>query len=196
MPSIRRCRSTCCNSYANYPSRSLRLSKRPRAKRPLTDVLAAARRNRYKVIHERNMLILALAKHAGFEAHLVSPAINKPGEDDKWRKVLCLHTPAKQLHWRLSPEDRADFKGLPTLRKSDWDGGKALDKAERLEQLHTLPSASAALREAVSVILQGFDAGVFVRSLDGDNEPMWALKIAPYIVALAKAQSLLTTDKP
>lgn len=112
----------------------------------ITEKLESARANRYKVIHERNLLILALARHAGFEAHLVAPAINKPGEDDKWRKVLCLHTPAKQLHWRLSPEDQADFKGLPTLRKSDWDGGKAPDKAERLEQLHTLPSAIAALK--------------------------------------------------
>ena len=162
----------------------------------VSEKLESARANRYKVIHERNLLILALAKHAGFEAHLVAPAINKPGEDDKWRKVLCVHTPAKQLHWRLSPEDQADFKGLPTLRKSDWDGGKAPDKAERLESLHTLPSRATALQDALQGILNGFTAGVFGRNVENDGDPTWALRCALPLAALAKAQSILTTDKP
>ena len=111
----------------------------------VSEKLESARANRYKVIHERNLLILALAKHAGFEAHLVKPAINQPGMGDDWTRVLCLHTPAGQLHWRLSPEDQADFKGLRTLKQSDWDGARAKDKAERLETLHTLARATNAV---------------------------------------------------
>lgn len=114
------------------------MAKQQRRGPSVSDKLERARANRYKVIHERNLLILALAKHAGFEAHLVKPAINQPGAGDDWLKVLCLHTPAGQLHWRLSPEDQADFKSLPTLKRSDWDGAKAKDKAGRLELLHTL----------------------------------------------------------
>lgn len=110
------------------------MAKRERAKRPLSELLKAARKNRYKVIHERNLLILALAKHAGFDAHLV--AIDDPGE---WTKAVCVHTPAGQLHWRLSPEDQEDFRSLKTIRKSDYDGAKAAEKVARLERLHTLP---------------------------------------------------------
>jgi hypothetical protein len=114
------------------------MAKQLRRGPSVSEKLESARANRYKVIHERNLLILALAKHAGFEAHLVKPAINQPGAGDDWIRVLCLHTPAGQLHWRLSPDDQADFKGLPTLKRSDWDGARAKEKAQRLELLHTL----------------------------------------------------------
>ena len=108
--------------------------KRPRKGPSITDKLEAARKNRYKVIHERNLLILALAKHAGFEAHMVK--VDDPGE---WDHALCLHTPAGQLHWKLSPEDVKDFRTLKTLKKTDYDGSKADEKKARLETLHTLP---------------------------------------------------------
>lgn len=115
--------------------------KRERAKRPLTQILEAARANRYKVIHERNLLILALAKHgAGFSAHVVPT--DDPGT---WKHVLCLHTPnGEQIHWKLSPRDAEDFRGLLAFeRKSDWDGAKSDEKAARLERLHTLPVANS-----------------------------------------------------
>jgi len=114
------------------------MTKQLRRGPSVSEKLESARANRYKVIHERNLLILALAKHAGFEAHLVKPAINQPGAGDDWIRVLCLHTPAGQLHWRLSPDDQADFESLPTLKRSDWDGARAKEKAQRLELLHTL----------------------------------------------------------
>lgn len=113
------------------------MAKRERAKRPLSDLLKAARKNRYKVIHERNLLILALAKHGGgFSAHVVPT--DDPGT---WKHVLCLHTPnGEQIHWKLSPDDEKDFKGILKFeRKSDWDGARAAEKVERLERLHTLP---------------------------------------------------------
>lgn len=114
--------------------------KPPRKGPSVSDKLESARANRYKVIHERNLLILALAKHGvGCSAHVVPTGTNEP-QKGTWDKVLCLHTPAGQIHWKLSPEDAAEFKkaGLTFDRKSDWDGAKAPDKSERLETLHTL----------------------------------------------------------
>ena len=128
-----------------------------RKPRPTTQLLEAARRNRYKVIHERSLLILALAKHAGFECHLV-PAAGEPKEG-AWKKVLCLHTPAGQLHWHLSEADVLDFKGhIPNLRKDDhYDGCKAPEKAERLALLHTLDRGGIVVSGA-AVTIQTADA--------------------------------------
>lgn len=106
----------------------------------ITEKLESARANRYKVIHERNLLILALARHGvGCSAHVVPTGTPEPRKGD-WNHVLCLHTPAGQIHWKLSPEDCDDFRKakLPFDRKSDWDGARAQTKAERLEALHTL----------------------------------------------------------
>ncbi len=101
----------------------------------VSEKLDRARANRYKVIHERNLLILALAKHGvGCSAHVVPTT--DPGT---WKHVVCLHTPAGQIHWRLSPEDCQDFKGVLAFDKTtDWDGCNATEKGERLERLHTL----------------------------------------------------------
>lgn len=112
------------------------MATRERKARPLKALLEGARRNRYKVIHERNLLILALAKHAeGFSAHVVPTA--DPGT---WKHVVCLHTPAGQIHWKLSPKDAEDFEGVLAFdKKTDWDGCKAPEKGERLERLHTPP---------------------------------------------------------
>ncbi len=112
------------------------MAKRARKSVPLAVRLKAARANRYKVIHERNLLILALAQHGiGCSAHVVPT--DDPGT---WKHVLCLHTPAGQIHWKLSPEDVKDFKGvIPFDKTTDWDGAKAPQKVERLERLHTLP---------------------------------------------------------
>jgi hypothetical protein len=112
------------------------MRKRERKGPSITEKLESARANRYKVIHERNLLILALVKHAGFEAHLVPSGTDAPG---KWDKVICLHTPAGQLHWKLSPKDAEDFEDiLKFTKKSDWDGARQADKVARLEKLHTL----------------------------------------------------------
>jgi len=119
------------------------MAKQIRKGPSVSEKLESARANRYKVIHERNMLILALWKHAGFEAHLVPSGTNAPG---KWDKVICLHTPAGQLHWKLSPKDAEDFEGiLKFTKKSDWDKSRAADKTVRLERLHTLPRATNAV---------------------------------------------------
>lgn len=56
-----------------------------------------------------------------------------------------------------------------------------------------LPRAVATIRalaEALNAVLDGFEAGVFVRDVSLDHEPDWALRIAPYLAALAKAELL------
>jgi len=109
------------------------MAKRERKPRPVTELLEAARRNRYKVIHERNLLIMALAKHGvGCSAHVVPT--DDPG--GTWKNVVCLHTPEGQICWKLSPQDAEDFATLkPFSKKSDWDGAKADEKVRRLEVL-------------------------------------------------------------
>lgn len=47
------------------------------------------------------------------------------------------------------------------------------------------------LRAAVKTILRGFDEGVFVRSIANDHDPAWAMRLFPYIQALAVAQQEL-----
>jgi hypothetical protein len=52
------------------------------------------------------------------------------------------------------------------------------------------------LSEAVRTILRGFDEGVFVRSIDRDGEPGWAINLLPFIQALAAAQRALSEGDP
>lgn len=47
------------------------------------------------------------------------------------------------------------------------------------------------LEEAVRTILRGFNEGVFVRSIENDDDPRWAIKLLPFIQALAVAQQAL-----
>ena len=44
---------------------------------------------------------------------------------------------------------------------------------------------------AVRTILRGFDERVFVRSIDGDHNPAWAIRLFPFIQALAVAQEFV-----
>ena len=46
------------------------------------------------------------------------------------------------------------------------------------------PPQADALREAIDKVLEGFDKGLFVRNTFGDSDPSWAVKLAPYLVAL------------
>ena len=40
----------------------------------------------------------------------------------------------------------------------------------------------------VAIVLRGFAEGVFVRSTANDGDPGWAIKLFPYLRALAKLQ--------
>ncbi len=46
----------------------------------------------------------------------------------------------------------------------------------------------ATVREAAQRVLEGFESGVFIRNVSRDSEPGWALKVIPYIQALATLQ--------
>jgi hypothetical protein len=41
------------------------------------------------------------------------------------------------------------------------------------------------LRKAGTKICEGFDKGIFIRSTSGDGESTWAIKLFPYLQALA-----------
>lgn len=107
------------------------MDKRKRELGPATPRMEAARRNHHKTVRERNKIIVAFGKHAGFEMHVCN--VGDPGD---WTHVLCVHTPAGQLHWRLSNDDLADLqKRLPAVKNDHYDGCKAAEKLERLDNL-------------------------------------------------------------
>jgi hypothetical protein len=47
------------------------------------------------------------------------------------------------------------------------------------------------LADAVKTILDGFDKRLFVRSIANDNDSFWAIKLFPYLKALAVAQQVM-----
>lgn len=51
--------------------------------------------------------------------------------------------------------------------------------------------APEALRKAARVILRGFHEGVFVRSIDGDQRPDWAVRLLPFVAALSEVKSIV-----
>ena len=48
--------------------------------------------------------------------------------------------------------------------------------------------------EAARKVLEGFDADVFVRDVSHDGVTGWALRAAPYLVALARLQDFAQSD--
>jgi hypothetical protein len=59
-------------------------------------------------------------------------------------------------------------------------------------QVATLTAELELLREAGATVLRGFDDGAFVRDTRGDGDPAWAIKLLPYLRALAALDSLDT----
>lgn len=105
---------------------------KPKRKGPsISDRLDAARANRYKVIHERNLLLLWAIHASGCTAHVCK--VDDPGT---WNEVLCIHLAnGQQLHWKLSEDDQDDLKPLKRVKNDHYDGCKAAEKVERLEAL-------------------------------------------------------------
>lgn len=106
------------------------MAKTPRKGLTVTDRLERARANRYKVIQERNRIIKWAIRASGAEAHVLT--VKDPGT---WTAILCIHTDAGQLHWKLSPEDAKDFASLPLAANDHYDGCKSSEKGERLDRL-------------------------------------------------------------
>ena len=55
---------------------------------------------------------------------------------------------------------------------------------------------SKELTEAIRRVLEGFETGVFVRSVEKDNDPAWAMKLIPYLRALAVLQEAVGEEPP
>ena len=47
------------------------------------------------------------------------------------------------------------------------------------------------LLAALTTVLRGFELGIFVRDPSHDGSPDWAMRLAPYIAALAKGQKAI-----
>ena len=97
-----------------------------------TERLEESRANRYKVIDERNLLLNVLIAQTGWEAH--REAIAAARQDGMFVEVLCIHSPAGQIAYKLTLADVDMFDHLPK-RKSDWDGHRRAQKLERLQSL-------------------------------------------------------------
>jgi hypothetical protein len=62
----------------------------------------------------------------------------------------------------------------------------ALDEArEMVERLTFFQIQNKELREAGALLGKAFDLGIFVRSTKGDSESNWAIKLMPYLRAVA-----------
>lgn len=57
---------------------------------------------------------------------------------------------------------------------------------------HRTPDSETDFTNAVRMILRGFDEGVFVRNIDGDSDPAWAIKLMPFIRAIGVAQRIVS----
>ena len=54
-----------------------------------------------------------------------------------------------------------------------------------------LHEAAPKLLEALTAVMDGFDRGVFVRNILGDEQPDWAMKLIPFVQTLGKAQAAI-----
>ncbi len=100
--------------------------------------MAAARRNRQRIIDERNLL-LSIVAHL-WPAHLTPPSTQQSASSS-WQWVLCIHSPQGQLCWHITNEE-ADglFAYLPRSSDSDWDGHRHMEKLERLKNMNAMKS--------------------------------------------------------
>lgn len=97
--------------------------------------LEAARKSRRNVLKERNMALLWAIAASGVTAHIIE--VDDPGD---WDKVLCIHTTDGQMHWKLGPDDQADF-AVKRIGKAKDDHNEAVtpdEKKDRLAKMHTI----------------------------------------------------------
>ena len=75
---------------------------------------------------------------------------------------------------------------IPETTGVDMTG---LDQAVEnvLAEVDRLRALNAELLAALKGILAGFEANVWQRNIDGDNDPAWAIKLLPHLKALADA---------
>ena len=59
-----------------------------------------------------------------------------------------------------------------------------------------LVEQKAELLEALKVIMEGFESGVFVRDITKDSDSGWAVRLLPFIVAIGKAKIAIAKADP
>ena len=69
-----------------------------------------------------------------------------------------------------------------------------MNRHYEFQELRDLRKQHNELARATRTILRGFHEGVFVRSVDGDSQPGWAIRLLPFIGALSAAVKLLGGD--
>ena len=97
-------------------------------RRSATARMEAARRNRQKVLNERQMLISLLSRL--WPSHLSEA--QRPNAIAQ--SVVCIHSPAGQLAWLVSDEELPLFDHLERTA-GDWDGHTSADRYARLDVL-------------------------------------------------------------
>jgi len=101
--------------------------------------------------------------------------------------------PSRAADWQYVHDD---YDGPP----DDRHGHAASEQACRDEIDAWHDEQRAELDAAIVKVLDGFDEGVFVRNIDGDTEPGWAVKLSPYLAAigvLARAvEDLRSSSEP
>jgi hypothetical protein len=69
-----------------------------------------------------------------------------------------------------------------------WTDGMCAEVEDRVAADARLIAEAPEMFAALCKILEGFESGVFTRSIEGDSAPGWAINLLPYIHALAAAQ--------
>lgn len=95
---------------------------------PATTRMEAARQATARTIKERNLLIALLAHR--WPAHVTEAT--QGTQTDTWRYIVCLHSPAGHLAWRITEDEAEDvFQHLPR-HDCKYDGATYDEKITRL----------------------------------------------------------------
>ena len=70
-------------------------------------------------------------------------------------------------------------------------GALYADVPEHVRELRRKMDRVTTLCQAVSIVIEGFDKGIFVRDVTGDTDTWWAVRVLPYVSALATMKELV-----
>ena len=89
--------------------------------------------------------------------------------------------------WKYDPKVKVIYDFILSGMQDDRDEALNDMRPETLDALCGAVSVSTSVEimGAIRTVLEGFDAGIFVRSIGHDGQSDWAFKLLPYIRALA-----------
>lgn len=64
------------------------------------------------------------------------------------------------------------------------------------QRASALAAELAALRAEVAMLLKGFDRRVYVRNVEGDDAPDWAIRLLPFIASMGRLKALMSEPLP